>query len=402
MLGNLVIGGYDQSRFKPAESNFTFGPNPDRPLKVGVQSIVTNTSLLHQTQSNLVDSGHWSYIDSTVSQLWLPEAICDQFEKAFHLTYNNESGLYFVDDKTHEQLVELNPTIAFQFGNDLSPSSSNSTEIVLPYAAFDLWIRAPNSSASNALRYFPIRRSKDDSQNTIGRVLLQEAYLIVDHDRKSFNLSQANFSDPMPDFDIRSIFSPGTVFPSDDHGLSSGVKAGISIAALTASLLVLVGVLLCWWRPRRSKKMRQREASVASAAPPYFEKQDHHPPLPQYTPSENKPYDPWVEMSADQNQQRPELEGTQSMSYELAAVHVPAPVHEMEADVTSEGNATSDSSTGGESITSGERSNGGERNIDRERNTDGERDTDGERKAGSESNVDNGRERRPSEPFSSP
>lgn len=329
-----------------------------------------NASLTHESDVNLGESGHWSYIDSTVPELWLPENVCDQFQAAFGLSYDEPSKTYWTNESMHTTLLEMNPTLKFQFGNSISPSPFNTTEIVLPYAAFDVWQRDPKDGT--LLPFFPLRRSSNDSQNTIGRIILQEAYLMVDNERKNFSLSPANFSNPMPSPDIRTIFSPGTVFPSREDGLSSGAKAGISIAALAAGLLLLLAVLLCWYKPRRTKKMRQREASVASAAPPYFEKQDHNQQLPQYTPFDNKPYDPWVEMPADQNQQRPELEGTQSMSYELAAIQTPAPVHEMEADVTGEGNATSESSTGGESSTSGERNTGGERKTDRERNTGGE------------------------------
>src|ERR1019366_4883174 len=45
----------------------------------------------------------------------------------------------------------------------------------------------------NSSRYFPLKRAANDSQTTLGRAFLQEAYLIVDYERSNFSLYQRNW-----------------------------------------------------------------------------------------------------------------------------------------------------------------------------------------------------------------
>lgn len=351
-----MLGGYDQARFEPTELNFTFAKNDDYPLKVGIQSITTNVSRGSQPDFDLIPSGEAGpsvYIDSTVPHLWLPKDICAKFEEAFGLTYNDSQRAYLVNDTLHEKLMDLNPSLTFQLGNDNERTFENSL-ITLPYAAFDL-LKTPVAKNSPPFRYFPLKRAESPEQYTIGHVLLQEAYLVVDHERQKFSLTQAKFAEEMPPADIRTIYSPDTVFPS--KGLSTGAKAGIAIAAVLVFLLLGAAVLFrYWWKPRRQEKGRSRGASIAtSTAPTYQEKYDQQPPV--YTPvaydgnnsndnhNRYKSGETWVEMPAEQVERRPELEGTQSLSYELADSHEPAPVHEMEANVT--GKSTHVASVGG-------------------------------------------------------
>ncbi|KAF9630222.1 putative peptidase aspartic protein [Lasiodiplodia theobromae] len=359
--GSLVLGGYDQSRFDPPKFNFSFAKATDNTLQVGIQSITTSVSLGSQTEVNLLPSGPGeagplAYVDSTISQLWLPENICAKFEDAFGLVFNDSFNAYLVNDTLHKRLKDLNPSLTFQLGN-MNVPNENNTSITLPYAAFDLW-KTPLGPNSPPLRYFPLRRAKNDDQITIGRVFLQEAYLVVDHEQERFSLSQAKFTESMPPPDIRTIYPTDMVPPSAEHGLSVGAKAGIAIATVLVLLIIVAAVLFCcWWKPRRQEKGRSRGASIAtSTAPTYQEKYDQQPPG--YTAlaedsrnnngnhNRNKSGETWVEMPAEQVERRPELEGTQGLSYELADNHEPGAVHEMEAN-TGENSATNEQATDG-------------------------------------------------------
>ncbi|GME48814.1 acid protease [Neofusicoccum parvum] len=343
--GSLVIGGYDQSRFESPPYNFTFNGGVERPLLVGIQAISTNFSLTTPGAYYLTSNGHQSAIDSTVPHLWLPRGVCDNFAKALNLTYDEDQNYYLIDDMAHEKLLEENPTFTFQLGKDLN-TRLDSININLPYAAFDLSVGTP--VYGNATRYFPIRRASNETQYTIGRAFLQEAYLIVDYERQNFSLAQASVSETTPPSQIRTIFSTDYVPPVPTSSLSSGAKAGIAKAGIAigalAGLLILFGALyLCWYRPRRTEQVRrQREASVVSAAPPYTE----NAIPPNY--AEGKPYNPFYatggpeqppsEMLASTGHQgpRPELEGAGvgGGSYELPASAGAARegrLHEMDA-----------------------------------------------------------------------
>lgn len=163
---SLTLGGYDASRF--VSSNFTFGFADDtsRDLIVGIQSI----SIIGSDKT-LLPTPILSFVDATVSQIWLPLEACEAFERAFGITFDAASGLYLVNETIHRDLLARNATLMFAIGADTV--SSPAVNISLPYAAFDLQLTSyPN--VPNATRYFPLRRAANDTQYTLGRTFLQE------------------------------------------------------------------------------------------------------------------------------------------------------------------------------------------------------------------------------------
>jgi len=111
------------------------------------------------------------YVDSTIPHIYLPAAVCAKFESAFGLSYNETSKIYTVDEATHASLMATNPSITFTLAN----TGGNTLDIVLPYAAFDLTASFP--VVANDTKYFPLKRAANDTQYTLGRVFLQEAYV---------------------------------------------------------------------------------------------------------------------------------------------------------------------------------------------------------------------------------
>lgn len=257
-FGSLTLGGYDQSRFKNATQSFSFASDDARPLKIGVQSIVGSNTLAG-VASFTSSGGHLSFIDSSVSQLWLPRAVCDSFETSLGLTFDNNTGFYLVNDTVHAQLKTLNPTFTFKLGNT-AYDNGNSTNIVLPYAAFDQQIGWP--TYLNKQNYFPIRRAANDSQYTIGRTFLQEAYLVVDYARKNFSISQAVFSDPLPATNIITISDRGSTSSGSTptNPLSSGAIAGIVIG-FALFIMALAG-LAVFFISRRRKRAEVSQAEL--------------------------------------------------------------------------------------------------------------------------------------------
>jgi hypothetical protein len=266
VFGSLILGGYDSTRFMPNtnEFSFTFSTDPSKLLTVGVDAVMATNTL--KGAFSLSSGAHFSVIDSTVSHLWLPTDICNQFEDAFGLTYDPQTDLYLVNDTIHQQLQSLNPTIIIKLVNLLSDTTTNYTNIELPYAAFDLQASYP--LYTNATNYFPIRRAANDTQYVLGRTLLQEAYLIVDYERANFTLAQAKFSDPLPAANIVTISpSASTESSSTSSSLSTGAIVGIAIGS--AAFILLVGILVFFLRKRRTKqteKHHELDASLDSSA----------------------------------------------------------------------------------------------------------------------------------------
>jgi hypothetical protein len=267
VFGNLILGGFDATRFTPSANgfSFTFSQDPSRLLTVGVDSILATNTL--QGTYSLTAGAHFSVIDSTVSHLWLPEDVCAEFEIAFGLTYDPQTDLYLVNDTVHEELISRNPTLTFKLVNSLQDATTNYTNIELPYAAFDLQASYPYYP--NATNYFPIRRAANDTQYILGRTLLQEAYLIVDYERANFTVAQATFPDPLPKANVVAIAPPGfsgsapapTSATASSPGISTGAIAGIAIGAV--AVLILAILTFFFFHKRRTRRAQQLSHELA-------------------------------------------------------------------------------------------------------------------------------------------
>ncbi|KAF2177240.1 acid protease [Zopfia rhizophila CBS 207.26] len=265
VFGSLVLGGYDSTRFKSNTEQFSysFASDASRLLTVAVLSM-TATNTLGGTMA-LSSGGHLSLIDSTVPHLWLPRSICDNFELSFGLTYDPTTDLYTINSTMHEKIKSLNPSVTIKLANSISDTGTNYSNIVLPYAAFDL--QASHPHYPNATNYFPIRRAANDTQYVLGRTLLQEAYLIVDYERSNFTIAQATFPDPLPAQRIVTINPPlNSTSPKDDNSsskppLSTGAIAGIAAGGAILILLIIAGAI-AFHRKRKGKKKKYELANT--------------------------------------------------------------------------------------------------------------------------------------------
>lgn len=262
VAGSLTLGGYDASRFTPSNASFDFAGDVSRDLVVGLKSISVDGLDNSKIAISLLPDPILTFIDAGVPQIWLPQAACDVFENTFGLTYDSATDLYLVNDTTHDALLSRNATITFQIGADTSGPSS--VEIRFPYAAFDLQLTADYPGVNDSTRYFPIRRAANDTQYTLGRTFLQEAYVIADYERSNFSVNPCIFTDETKQ-DLRSILPPSDNSTATDDGLeesdasssnslSSGVIAGIAIGIVALVVLLLVGVTFRFRRHRRRKR----------------------------------------------------------------------------------------------------------------------------------------------------
>lgn len=216
--------------------------------------------------------------------MWLPRETCDRFEKMFGLTYDNNKDLYFVNDTANIQLRALNPSIVIGLG-----TSSNPTErvnIVLPYAAFDL--QASRPLFPNVTNYFPIRRAANESQYTLGRVFMQEAYVVVDHERGNFSVHQALFPATTDEAQIVPILRPGNHTESVDSTssqahLSAKTLSKASIVGLAIGAFIILTICIAF--AIRLLYRRKRERTAKS---PIEEESNEYQGMPEL-PEESKP-----------------------------------------------------------------------------------------------------------------
>lgn len=257
-LGGLILGGYDKSLFTPNNKSSSFANDNVRNLVVGIQSITTEANNGIKTPINLLPTSTLSLIDAGVSHIWLPLESCLAFEEEFGLTLDSTTGLYVVNDTLHSVLLTRNASITFTLSDD-----RNTIDIILPYSSFDLELTSNFPGIINTTRYFPIRRAVNDTQNTLGRTFLQEAYLIADYERSTFSVSQSIFSECHPS-NVQAIYpksdnssSPNASGPPPfpgQLGLFTGAITGIAVGAMVVGLCLLAGIF------SRNRVLRKRRA----------------------------------------------------------------------------------------------------------------------------------------------
>lgn len=264
---SLTVGGYDQNRFISHNTSFELSPNRNPVIALnGITVTATPTPASNRSTGwstnplplfgSFGSSDLSLYtIDSSTPYLWLPETICEAFERALGLTYDDELQLYtFGPNATqHDVLHSWNMTFKFVVA-DL-PGSTKSVTISLPYAAFDLQLSYPfpglNATASSPpTNYFPIRKAKNNTQYTIGRVFLQESYLMVDYERNNFSIYQAIFdSDALNNVNLVDISRPrNSTFTGpirEGSKLGRGALVGVIIGGVVLSVALLVLCTFC-------------------------------------------------------------------------------------------------------------------------------------------------------------
>ena len=167
VLGSLTLGGYDESLIEPNDLIIDFSPDYKFQIAVIVNSISITTK---DTTQDLSSASFMAVVDSTTPYLFLPLEICQQFEIAFGITYDEATELYLVNDTLHSRLVDQSANVTLTLTNSTEKAF---VDIILPYRAFDLIAKYP--LVANSTRYFPLKRATNSSQVTLGRAFFQEA-----------------------------------------------------------------------------------------------------------------------------------------------------------------------------------------------------------------------------------
>jgi hypothetical protein len=165
--GQLIFGGYDSSRFTSSPASFNLDQDINRDIVVAIQSITYSGT----TQETLLSTPIFAFIESTDPNIWLPEAACEAFEKAFALSVDKDTGLYLINATHYAQLVADTPEVTFTLANGLS--GGETVNIVLPFNALSLSASYPFTPKDTY--YFPLKKAANQTQYTLGRAFLQEA-----------------------------------------------------------------------------------------------------------------------------------------------------------------------------------------------------------------------------------
>lgn len=282
---SLTLGGYDQSRFTPHEVVFPLSRTNPQP-QVRLRSITTSVadeaqaptswssptrSLLHYNESVPAT------IDSSTPYLWLPRTVADRFADAYGLTWSESYKLYVFKDSSSAlrfrdaQVLSLTFTVSGfnDPGNSNDPLTGPAVlNLTISGRAFYQNLRYPfvnMQKGAGDVPYFPLRRSLEGGQITIGRVFLQETYLLTSYESQSFQLYQAQFpDDPVAQTNLVTMpFQSGSMFPgppASNSGMSSTQIVGIVVG--TCLFCIMAAALAIFLLKRGRKASQNRPKSM--------------------------------------------------------------------------------------------------------------------------------------------
>ncbi|MCJ1385623.1 hypothetical protein MMC17_008746 [Xylographa soralifera] len=281
--GSLTLGGYDASLIVSNDVSFGLTQIDTHDIVVGLQSISFSNSNNAETSLLEYGNGFFTFIDSTLPNIWLPENVCNAFEQAYGLTHDEVHSIWTINDTMHNTNLKTNPNVTFQLANFVTGGSS--VNITLPYSSFNLTLSPPMTL--NETLYFPIKQAASTDQYTLGRVFLQEAYLTVDYGNQNFSVSQVDTSGKHPHIVAipeptstssttpastasasASPSSTGVITVStQSSGLSSSAIAGIAVGIVAIAILAASAVIFVIWRKRRLRRQAAEPRAELPADP---------------------------------------------------------------------------------------------------------------------------------------
>jgi hypothetical protein len=261
IFGSLILGGYDAGRIDESKSkllSLKMMNDPLRELSVGLQGISISEGSKTDATTQILKKPVSLPIEPLISRIWLPQAVCDEFEQVLGLNWNESAQLYFITDEQHTSLLARNISITFS----LSDASLKGPTTDISFAYADLALQAIHPLTDHPGRYFPIQRSYIDNQIVLGRAFLQATYVIADYDRMTMNISQASLDANsekriytiMPPLSpsTSSEVQPGAPNAPTTRNMSPGAVAGIVVGCVLGVLALVIGSITAAYLLRKN------------------------------------------------------------------------------------------------------------------------------------------------------
>ncbi|KAK8179930.1 aspartic peptidase domain-containing protein [Phyllosticta capitalensis] len=265
--GSLTLGGYDNSRIDNTTSSIqgSLTDDPAQDFAMTLASITTDTNEL----TILTDSNLKVVLDSTLPYLYFTSDLCQSFADKLNLTLNDTVGLYLMSQDDKDRLSTSIENMTFVLRETSTSNSGAAVKFVFPIAAFILNVSLAeiDPTLKGWSWYFPLKTKADSTMSTLGRVFLQEAYLIADYERKKFNISPVHWPDDLVyTKDLRPIHPVDASNEGGSSSLSKGALAGAIVGGIIGGLILACIFLQLYRRRQRN----HRRLSSKSAPPSYI------------------------------------------------------------------------------------------------------------------------------------
>ncbi|KAK4161019.1 hypothetical protein QBC43DRAFT_218541 [Cladorrhinum sp. PSN259] len=286
--GSFVLGGYDQSRAIGQVGEFswdTVGGSTMFLLDVFIGTDPVGNSVIPEYEGSIWQNASISgtassvikmrggkagsvmvSLDATTPYINLPLGVCEEAARRLPVFWDAGIGLYLwnTTNPQYTRIVQSPAYLAFVFAD----RNAKNLTILVPMLLLNLTLESP--IVSTPTPYFPCKPlNSTGGEWGLGRAFLQAAFVANRPDLNRTFLAQApgphvgqsvirelqptdtTFQTLPPDEFMRSWSQTWIITPPEDRGgLSTASIVGISVGAVSALVLMLVGVWL--WRRHRT------------------------------------------------------------------------------------------------------------------------------------------------------
>jgi hypothetical protein len=245
---SLIFGGYDEARInKSTTITVAMDLDTQRALSVKASSIsiIYDDGPTFNVPAIGAEPFH-ALIDSSVPYMLLPIDICKIIERILGLHWDSASGMYPISQNDYDRLKTSNGTVLMNVGG-----SYPSTTVYMPIESLILHAGMP--LVANSTRFLAIKQATgNETQYTLGRAFLQNAYITADYDKRIFNLSRVMHTSDSRPMALPAGLPPIPRPPPDTYEWVASI-----IVPIIVVLLIVAYLFFAWKKkklPFRKKK----------------------------------------------------------------------------------------------------------------------------------------------------
>ncbi|KAI5851338.1 aspartic peptidase domain-containing protein [Morchella snyderi] len=275
--GCLTLGGYDKTKINNRTKSLKAPTTSNGKVELELKSLVLlNQDTAGDASHDIFNATRKVIIDSSTPYIYLPKTTAKLLSGALGATYGEPLQDFFYGASADKYIGNITFTLQVSGGG-------SSIDIVVPPSALyqNIAVLRDYIPVGNDIydHYLPIKTFDDSSKQPIvlGRTFLKAAYLYVNHDSGTFQLSQVSYTNEKPDIVSGAVLSSHESTDGqdaiDDNADSSTDNKNkgppiviIAAAAGAAGVFFALGIIFILWRRKQSPNPSQSTMQPISSS----------------------------------------------------------------------------------------------------------------------------------------
>lgn len=271
--GCLTFGGYDKTKIDSRVGSLKAPTTSDGVVELELKSLVLNQGAVGDLSHDIFNGTRKLIIDSSTPYIYLPKSTAKLLSDALGANYGGSLVDFYYGVSADRYIGNITFTLQVPGGGDSIGIEIPSSVLYQKITALRDYVPAGNDIYDH---YLPVKTFDDSSKQPIvlGRTFLKAAYLFVNHDSGSFELSQVSYTNEKPDIVAVGASGNGSKngnfdAMNEDADSSSDKKKGppiilIAVIAGAAGVFFALGIVFILWRRKQSGSTNPPQSALQS------------------------------------------------------------------------------------------------------------------------------------------